>query len=427
MLFNHRPRPVLSILVLVFGLWATLPAQEREGLAIIDFDGFGISTQEASVLTNRLSTYLVQAGVYRIIERGQMKQILEEQDFQMTGCTSDECAVEIGQLLGAQLILAGSFGKIGSTYTIDMRIIDVTTGGIIQTASHDVRGEIDDVLTSGLSEAARKLTGGAAVEAAPAPISVPTPSPAMVNVTSEPAGARVVIDNMTAGETPLSQFELEPLQRHEITILMEGYTRVDTPVYAEAGQQLRLNIPLEQIKDWLAFDGDAGARIALDGNVLGKLPLDRMLVPVGGHNVVVTKPEYFSYRTEVEVRENSEAVVRFQLNPKPRTPALVLSAVIPGGGQLYQGYRAKGLAFLASAVVAGTMAFSQQSSFTEQRDEYDVRLEEYQQATTSEEIETRRAEVNTAFDAMKDAERSRNIFAGVLGVVWVVNLVEIRF
>jgi hypothetical protein len=427
MLFNHRPWPVIYICVLLFCPWATIHTQEREGLAIIDFDGFGISTQEASVLTNRLSTYLVQAGVYRIIERGQMKQILEEQDFQMTGCTSDECAVEIGQLLGAQLILAGSFGKIGSTYTIDMRIIDVTTGGIIQTASHDTRGEIDDVLTVGLSEAARKLTGGAAVEAAPAPIGVPAPSPAMVNITSEPAGARVVIDNMTAGETPLTQFELEPMQRHEITILMEGYARVDTPVYADAGQQLRLTIPLEQIKDWLAFDGDAGARIALDGNVLGLLPLDRMLVPVGGHQVVVTKPEYFSYRTEVEVRENSEAVVRFQLNPKPRRPALVLSAVIPGGGQLYQGYRGKGLAFLAGAVVAGTMAFAQQANFSENRDEYDARLEEYDQATTSEDIAAAREEVNAAFDAMKDAERSRNIFGGILGGVWIINLVEITF
>ena len=54
-------------------------------------------------------------------------------------------------------------------------------------------------------------------------------------------------------------------------------------------------------------------------------------------------------------------------------------------------------------------------------------MEEYQQATTSEEIESRRAEVTTAFDAMKDAERSRNIFGGILGLVWVVNLVEITF
>ena len=427
MLFNHRSWPVTSICVLLLCPWADLPAQERESLAIIDFDGFGISTQEASVLTNRLSTYLVQAGVYRIIERGQMKQILEEQDFQMTGCTSDECAVEIGQLLGARLILAGSFGKIGSTYTIDMRVIDVTTGGIMQTASHDIRGEIDDVLTVGLSEAARKLTGGAAVAAEPAPIGVSAPSPAVVNITSEPAGARVVIDNMTAGETPLIQFELEPMQRHEITISMEGYTRVDTPVYVDAGQQLRLNIPLEQIKDWLSFQGDAGARITLDGDVLGKLPLNPMLVPVGGHEVTATKPEYFPYKIEVQVRENSEALVQFNLSPKPRGPALLLSAVIPGSGQLYHGYFGKGAAFLAGAAAAGALVFTQQAVFVEQRDEYDVRLEEYQQATTSEEIAAAREEVNSAFDAMKDAERSRNIFAGILGGVWIINLVEITF
>jgi len=30
----------------------------------------------------------------------------------------------IGQLVGAQQMLAGSFGKLGTAYTIDMRIID---------------------------------------------------------------------------------------------------------------------------------------------------------------------------------------------------------------------------------------------------------------------------------------------------------------
>lgn len=427
-MFNsYRCWPVLAMCILIFCPWAGLPAQERESLAIIDFDGFGISTQEASVLTNRLSTYLVQAGVYRIIERGQMKQILEEQDFQMTGCTSDECAVEIGQLLGARLILAGSFGKIGSTYTIDMRVIDVTTGGIMQTASHDIRGEIDDVLTTGLSEAARKLTGTAAAEAEAAPIGVPAPSPAMVNITTEPAGARVVIDNMTAGETPLTHFELEPMQRHEISLFMEGYTRVDTPVYANAGQQLRLNIPLEQIKDWLSFQGDAGARITIDGEFLGRLPLNPTLVPVGTHEVVATKPEFFSYETQVQVQQNGQALVQFNLSPKPRGPAVILSAVIPGSGQLYHGYYGKGAAFLVGAVAAGAMVFSQQAAFVEQRDEYDLRLEAYDQATTSEEIAAAREEVNTAFDAMKDAERSRNIFAGILGGVWIINLVEITF
>ncbi len=128
-------------------------------IAILDFEGIGVSTQEARVLTNRLGTHMVQLGRYQVIERGQMEQILQEQDFQLTGCTSNECAVEIGQLIGARQMLAGSFGKLGTVYTIDMRIIDVVTGRITRTTSYDIEGSISRLLTEGLAEAVRRIAG----------------------------------------------------------------------------------------------------------------------------------------------------------------------------------------------------------------------------------------------------------------------------
>ncbi|UCD38773.1 MAG: DUF2380 domain-containing protein, partial [Fidelibacterota bacterium] len=128
-------------------------------IAIIDFEGVGVSQEETRVLTIRVGTYLVQSGKYTVIEREKMERILEEQDFQLTGCTSNECAVQIGQLIGAEQMLAGAFGKIGSLYTIDMRIIDVEKGSILRTASYNVQDSIDKVLTEGLLEAARQITG----------------------------------------------------------------------------------------------------------------------------------------------------------------------------------------------------------------------------------------------------------------------------
>ncbi|MCK4579496.1 MAG: DUF2380 domain-containing protein [Candidatus Marinimicrobia bacterium] len=136
-----------------------LPLTDRLSLAILDFKGEGVSEQEARILTNRLGTYLVQSGVYRIIEREEIQKILLEQNFQLTGCTTNECAVEIGQLVNAQQMLAGTFGKLGSTYTIDMRIIDVATGDILRTTSVDIRGEIDQVLGAGLTEAVQRIIG----------------------------------------------------------------------------------------------------------------------------------------------------------------------------------------------------------------------------------------------------------------------------
>ncbi len=132
--------------------------EDRPVIAILDFDGYGVSQMEALVLTNRLGTHLVQLGTHQVIERGQMEQILKEQDFQISGCTSNECAVEVGRVLGCELMLAGSFGKIGSIYTIDMRIIDVTSGGILRTTSYDVRGDVESLLTEGLAGAVRRIT-----------------------------------------------------------------------------------------------------------------------------------------------------------------------------------------------------------------------------------------------------------------------------
>ncbi len=132
--------------------------EDRPVIAILDFDGYGVSRMEALVLTNRLGTHMVQLGTHRVIERGQMEQILNEQDFQLSGCTSNECAVEVGRVLGCELMLAGSFGKIGSIYTIDMRIVDVESGGILRTTSYDVRGDVERLLTEGLAGAVRRIT-----------------------------------------------------------------------------------------------------------------------------------------------------------------------------------------------------------------------------------------------------------------------------
>lgn len=141
-----------------------LNAQEIQSLAILDIEGRGISLIEAASLTDRLRSQLVQAGEVTVVERGRMEQILTEQDFQLAGCTSDECAVEVGQLLGVTSMVAGSIGKVGATFSIDIRVIDVLTGKITHTISRDYRGVIDGLLAE-MTPIARELVG---LEVAPA-------------------------------------------------------------------------------------------------------------------------------------------------------------------------------------------------------------------------------------------------------------------
>jgi len=72
---------------------------------------------------------------------------MDEQGFQQAGCTSAECAAEIGALLGVQKMITGSFGKIGNSYTIEARMFTVESGKTEKTVSKTYKGEVDGLLT----------------------------------------------------------------------------------------------------------------------------------------------------------------------------------------------------------------------------------------------------------------------------------------
>jgi len=127
-----------------------------ETVAIIDFEGIGVSQSEAKALTQRLTTEIIQIGKFTIVERSEMKRLLNEQKFQYSGCVDISCAVEIGKLLGAKSMVVGSVSKLGKTYSIDSRLIDVKTGESYISTQYSVKGEIDE-LFNGMREIAYKL------------------------------------------------------------------------------------------------------------------------------------------------------------------------------------------------------------------------------------------------------------------------------
>ncbi|MDP6821521.1 MAG: CsgG/HfaB family protein [Candidatus Marinimicrobia bacterium] len=122
-------------------------AEGKQTVAILDFEGRGISQMEAATLTDRLMSEMVATDAVIMVERNQMNEILEEQGLQQSGCTSAECAAEVGALLGVQNMVSGSFGKLGNTYTVDAKLFSVETGATIRSASKTHKGEVDGLLT----------------------------------------------------------------------------------------------------------------------------------------------------------------------------------------------------------------------------------------------------------------------------------------
>jgi TolB-like protein len=155
----------------VLGLILSATALQAQALpiAVLDFDGFGISESEAIALSNRLRNELFRLETFQVVDRGMMQSILQEQDFQLTGCTSNECLVQVGKLIGAQQMVGGSVSKVGGTFTVSARLVDVETGTVLEVSDFDLRGELDDMLTTGMRQVALMLSGKEVVPAEPVP------------------------------------------------------------------------------------------------------------------------------------------------------------------------------------------------------------------------------------------------------------------
>jgi len=143
-----------------FGIGSIIGGKRKifpASIAIIDFEGIGVSIDETRVLTQRLTSELISLNVYQLFERSKIDQLLKEQKFQNSGCIDAACAVEIGKLAGVEHVVIGTVNKIGNTYSVDSRMIDVESGKSVISAEYSTQNSIDDVITQGMESISYQL------------------------------------------------------------------------------------------------------------------------------------------------------------------------------------------------------------------------------------------------------------------------------
>ena len=98
--------------------------------------------------------------------------------------------------------------------------------------------------------------------------------PVRVNVTSQPAGATVLVDGRDRGTTPITLFDLTP-GRHHIKYRLSGYGEADRFVDTNReGPFIEKNVVLKEEKGLLLLKTEpAGASIVIDGVTVGQTPL----------------------------------------------------------------------------------------------------------------------------------------------------------
>ncbi len=149
---------IFILVVLIMSINSVL-SQNKISIAVIDLKSSGLAKSEAGILSDRLRTELCKSDKFIVLERDKMNEVLQEQGFQLSGCTTKECVVEAGKLIGVEQMVAGSVAKIGKIYTTNLRLIDVETGKVVQTATDDCDCAIETVLTQSIKKVALILAG----------------------------------------------------------------------------------------------------------------------------------------------------------------------------------------------------------------------------------------------------------------------------
>ena len=137
------------------------PLGKKMLIAVADLEGHNVSAMEAATIADFLRTELINSGAFVVLERSNMAKVLAEQRFQQTGCTTTECAVQMGKILNVEKMVVGSFSKLVSIYFINVRLVDVESGVSLVAESIECETERE------LYKKVKELTKGIVAKVSP--------------------------------------------------------------------------------------------------------------------------------------------------------------------------------------------------------------------------------------------------------------------
>lgn len=144
----------------------------RPNLAVFTFEEISPQRPEqgwGASLAEMLSTALINAGSYRLVERKQLQKVLEEQALGQSGALDFETAVVVGRIMSIDAIVVGSISALTNAVEADARILNVETGEAIaathsRAASADQLRQIAEALATEINQHAAMVPVRAMVD-----------------------------------------------------------------------------------------------------------------------------------------------------------------------------------------------------------------------------------------------------------------------
>jgi TolB-like protein len=129
--------------LLGFLLCASIAHADGEVIAVSDF--VGKPAEIGQEIAETLSTDLAKSDRLTLVERAQLGKALREVRLQNAGLTEPTQVKRVGKLVGADIIVVGSFHVRENQIVINARVVDVRTGKVMAGRAENVQGKLSEL------------------------------------------------------------------------------------------------------------------------------------------------------------------------------------------------------------------------------------------------------------------------------------------
>ena len=112
----------------------------------------------------------------------------------------------------------------------------------------------------------------------------PAAATGRIEIDTQPAGARVLVDGKAAGESPLT-LDAVAAGRHTLTFISSSGT-VERKVRVDAGKTLKIDVPI--FSGWVRIFAPVVLEVAENGQSIGTTEQNRLMLPPGRHELTLT-------------------------------------------------------------------------------------------------------------------------------------------
>lgn len=140
-------KKIYVILLLTLMVIPVFANDAKLRVAVFDPTSSSTSIDEGTKIAVReiISSTIVNAGNYDIVERSLLEKVMQEQQFSNSGAVDDNDATEIGKLAGANKIVLSIIATMNGKQMLSIKMIDVKTANVERQVVDMVNNLFDDV------------------------------------------------------------------------------------------------------------------------------------------------------------------------------------------------------------------------------------------------------------------------------------------